>query len=104
MAYTKNDDGTVTLDTGEVIDLSISHERLVNGAIVYKVSASCDDVSVEHHHTVEVLDDNVARNLLLLVLGEETELLVSDDIKRSASIRHHLAVEKAQQPDHTSLL
>lgn len=107
MAYSLNTDGTVTLDTGEVISVDMSHEMLVNGQVVYKAVLTWETVTVEHHLTVDALDDAIATDLLLYMLGDpvtDGKLMLAQDVQNQINIRNFIAVTTAPQPQPTNLL
>lgn len=107
MAYSMNSDGTVTLDTGEVVAVSMSHEMLVNGQVAYKAVVTWEGISVEHHHTTDSLDDGIATDLLLYMLGEpivDGKLQLAPDVAQQINIRNFITVTTAAQPDPVSLL
>jgi hypothetical protein len=114
--YTVNQDGSVTLDTGEKVLVTLERERLSNGGLVFKAKAVLDgDASVvsEMTHTAyvgfihEYGEEVIARGLLRALLGEVVEcpgLLFSTDFLNSVNIRNHIKLANAPELEPSSLL
>lgn len=124
MSYTLNQDGTVTLDSGELVAVTIDRERLENGGgTVFSASATwidntgapkTDGTGIVASATTFNADaaviaangeDALARALLLTVLGEDQSVIpFSSDFKGNVSIRAHIASAQAPAPDPMTLL
>jgi hypothetical protein len=107
MSYTLNPDGTVTLDSGEKVTVSVTQSLLPNGRVEYSATAKSGKVKTAYNHSADDADPQYAKEALLIVLGEEVKdpkILLSNEARRSLSIRHRLNVSKAPPLDHKSLL
>lgn len=113
--YNVNQDGTVTLDSGEIISVEVTTERLPNGGgMVFKAKAEhSPDVISETTYTADIATINtygdaaIARGLLKAVLGEPVDcdaLMFSQDFLDNVSIRNHISLANSPALDAASLL
>lgn len=108
MAYTLNADGSVTLDSGETIAVTVRQEVLPNGIVAYHATAESGGIVSETTFTSDEANPLYARELLLAVLGEPAPadplIRLSDEARRNVSIRQRLNIASAPPLDPASLL
>lgn len=115
--YKVNQDGNIELDTGEILVVGITRERLPNGGgLVFKAKANLlndESVCSETTYTCDMNilntygEDALARGLLRAVLGEPVEcpgLMFSPAFLEAVNIRHHIALANASELSAASLL